>query len=131
MNAAAAAMWTGDAASQGLGMVIEAVGAGTARLSMPVTAAMLNGHGICHGGFVFALADSAFAYACNSYGEPAVASHCAITYLRPCPAGAILTAIATERAQQGRSGLYDVAVSADGVVLAEFRGHSRLLGPRA
>ena len=125
------AMWAGDAASQGLGMVIEAVGAGTARLSMAVTAAMLNGHGICHGGFVFALADSAFAYACNSHGDAAVASHCAITYLRPCPAGARLVAVATERAREGRSGLYDVAVVADGVAVAEFRGHSRLMGARA
>ena len=130
MNPAAAAMWAGDAASQGLGMVIEDVDTGTARLSMPVTAAMLNGHGICHGGFVFALADSAFAYACNSYGYAAVASHCAITYLRPCPAGATLTAVATEQAREGRSGLYDVAVSAGGVVVAEFRGHSRLMGTR-
>ena len=79
---------------------------------------------------MFALADSAFAYASNSYGDAAVASHCAITYLRPCPAGARLTAVATERARAGRSGLYDVAVSADGVVVAEFRGHSRLLGGR-
>ena len=131
MNAATAAMWAGDAASQGLGMMIEAVGAGTATVSMSVTAAMLNGHGICHGGFVFALADSAFAYACNVYGDEAVASHCAITYLRPCPAGARLTAVATERAREGRSGLYDVAVSADGVVVAEFRGHSRLMAARA
>jgi len=131
MNAATAAMWAGDAASQGLGMMIEAVGAGTATVSTSVTAAMLNGHGICHGGFVFALADSAFAYAYNAYGDAAVASHCAITYLRSCLAGARLTAVATERAREGRSGLYDVAVSADGVVVAEFRSHSRLMAARA
>ena len=141
MNAATAALWAGDAASQGLGMMIEAVGAATdtdtdtdtdtATVSMSVTAAMLNGHGICHGGFVFALADSAFAYACNAYGDAAVASHCAITYRRSCLAGARLTAVATERAREGRSGLYDVAVSADGVVMAEFRGHSRLMAARA
>lgn len=123
-------MWAGDAASQGLGMAVVAVGPGTAHLTMTVTAAMVNGHGICHGGFVFALADSAFAYACNSHGDPAVASHCAITYLSPCHVGAQLAAVAVERARQGRSGLYDVTVSADGAVVAEFRGHSRLLGSR-
>ena len=124
-------MWAGDAASRGLGMVIADVTPGHARLVMVVTAAMVNGHGICHGGFVFALADSAFAYACNSHGDPAVASHCAITYLAPCHAGAELVATAVERSRAGRSGLYDVQVAADGVVVAEFRGHSRLLGARA
>ncbi len=124
-------MWAADAASQGLGMVVTDVAPGTARVTMAVTAAMVNGHGICHGGFVFTLADSAFAYACNGHGDPAVASHCAITYLAPCHMGAQLVATATERARSGRSGLYDVQVAADGVVVAEFRGHSRLLGARA
>jgi len=125
----AAAMWAEDAASQGLGMRIVDIGPGYARLEMVVTEAMTNGHGMCHGGFIFALADSTFAFACNTYGERAVAAHCSITYLRPGTRGERLTAVARERARGGRSGLYDVQVTgADGAVLAEFRGHSRVIG---
>jgi acyl-CoA thioesterase len=124
-------MWAEDRASRGLGMVLEHVAAGRARLSMPVTEAMVNGHGLCHGGFIFALADSAFAFACNSHGERAVAQHNAITFLRPGRLGERLVAEAAERARAGRSGLYDVRVTgADGGVVAEMRGHSRLLGGR-
>ena len=86
-DACAAQMWEGDAASRGLGMALEPGGAGRGRLSMPVTAAMLNGHGTCHGGFIFALADSAFAFACNTDGMASVAAHCAISYLRPARLG--------------------------------------------
>ena len=119
------AMWEADAASQGLGMVLEEAGPGIARVSMPVGPHMLNGHGSCHGGFIFALADSAFAFACNSRGRSAVAQSCSITYLRPVHAGQRLVATARELALAGRSGLYDVSVAtADGVV-AEFRGQSR------
>jgi acyl-CoA thioesterase len=124
----AAAMWAGDRASQGLGMEIVEVAAGAATLAMTVTAAMANGHGIAHGGFIFALADSAFAFACNSHGEQAVAQHCAITYLKPGRVGDRLIASAREVSRQGRSGIYDVSVSVNGEAIAEFRGHSRLTG---
>ncbi len=127
-EACAAAMWADDAASSGLGMVIEAVGPGRARLAMEVTDRMVNGHGTCHGGFIFALADSTFAFACNSRNERAVASHCAVTYLRPGKRGDRLVSIAEERALAGRSGIYDISVSVGDSVIAEFRGHSRSVG---
>jgi len=124
----AEAMWADDVASRGLGMELIDVGPGRARLEMVITAAMLNGQGMCHGGFIFALADSAFAFACNTYGERVVASQCSVTFLRPGRCGDRLTAVAQERARAGRSGLYDVqVVSLDGSVLAEFRGHSRVI----
>lgn len=126
------AMWSDDAASHGLGMTLDHVAAGRARLSMPVRPDMVNGHGLCHGGFIFALADSAMAFAASSYGERAVAHHNAITYLRPGRLGEILTASAEERSRSARSGIYDVRVtgSSDGSVVAEFRGHTRLSGGR-
>ena len=97
--------------------------------AVTVTEAMVNGHGICHGGFIFSLADSAMAFASNSYGEPALAQHCAVTFLRPGRLGETLSAEAVERARQRRSGIYDVRVSGpDGSVVAEFRGHTRTLG---
>ncbi len=124
-------MWAEDSASKGLGMRLEDVGPGRARLSLVVTEAMVNGHGICHGGFIFSLADSVMAFACNSYGEHAVAQHCAITFVRPGRLGETLTAEAVERTRSGRSGIYDVRVSgAGGDVVAEFRGHSRTTGGR-
>ena len=120
-------MWSADAASQGLGMVLEKVVPGTARLSMIVRPDMLNGHGMCHGGFIFTLADSAFAFACNSHGPAAVAQTCTITFLRPVRLGERLVATAQELALAGRSGLYDIHVAgADGIV-AEFRGQSRVI----
>ena len=128
-RACAEAMWAEDRASPSLGMRLEAVAPGQAVLSMTVGETMVNGHGICHGGFIFTLADSAFAYACNSHGERAVAQHCAITFLRPGRRGETLRAEATERARTGRSGITDVRVTgADGTVVAEFRGQSRLTG---
>ncbi len=96
-----------------------------ARLSMPVTEAMLNGHGACHGGFIFALADSAFAFACNTDGMASVASHCAVTFLRPVRLGDGLAAEAAKRHRAGRNGIYDMQVTAAGEAVAEFRGHSR------
>ena len=124
----AAAMWSGDAASQGLGMVLEDVGPGLARMSMVVEPRMLNGHGTCHGGFIFSLADSTFAFACNSRNQRAVAQSCSITYLNPAQLGERLVATARELATAGRSGLYDVRVQGPERVVAEFRGQSRLIG---
>jgi acyl-CoA thioesterase len=127
-RASADAMWTNDAASKGLGMALESVGPGHAVMSMTVAENMVNGHGMCHGGFIFALADSTFAFACNSYGDDAVAQHCAITFLRPGRLAERLTAEAVERSRAGRSGLYDVRViGEDGTVVAELRGHSRII----
>lgn len=124
----AAAMLDADAASTAAGVVLRDVGPGRATMSMTVTAQMLNGHGIAHGGFVFLLADTAFAVACNSYGRRTVAAGCDITYLAPAKAGDELVAEARERAREGRSGLYDVSVQrADGSAVAELRGRSRTI----
>jgi len=125
-------MWADDTASRGLGMTIDRVAAGHARLSMPVRSDMLNGLGLCHGGFIFALADSAMAFAANAYGDKAVAWHADITYFRPGKPGEVLSATAEERSRAGRSGIYDVRVtgSSDGSTVAEFRGHTRLSGGR-
>lgn len=119
------AMMPDDKAPAALGIVIETVGPGEATASMVVTEAMVNGHGTCHGGYIFALADTAFAYACNSYGQRAVAQHCSISFLKPAQIGMRLTALARERHRAERSGIYDVTLTADGEVIAEFRGHSR------
>jgi acyl-CoA thioesterase len=127
-RAAADAMWANDAASQSLGMTLDSVGPGRAVMSMTVADTMVNGHGMCHGGFIFTLADSTFAFACNSHGDAAVAQHCAITFLRPGRSGERLTAEAVERTSQGRSGLYDIRVTGqDGTIVAEMRGHSRII----
>lgn len=125
---AADVMWSGDRASQALGMEILAVGPGTAQLSMVVREDMVNGHDIAHGGFIFSLADSAFAFACNAYGDVTVAAQCAITYIRPARLGDRLIATAREISRTGRSGIYDIAVSANDKTIAEFRGHSRTIG---
>ncbi|MGK2285038.1 hydroxyphenylacetyl-CoA thioesterase PaaI [Pedomonas sp. V897] len=122
----AARMFNEDKASQAMGMSVEAAGDGWARVSMIVRADMLNGHGTCHGGFLFVLADSAFAFACNSRNERTVAQHCSITFLKPVPAGARLIAEARRQAGSGRSGVYDVLVTGhDGEAVAIFRGLSR------
>jgi len=125
-------MWEGDAASRELGMVLDRIAPGSARMSMLVRPDMVNGHGICHGGLIFALADSTMAFAANAHGARAVAQHGAITWLRPGRLGETLVATAEERARAGRSGMYDVHVtgSSDGSVVAEFRGHTRLSGGR-
>ena len=119
-----------DEASRGLGMVLDEVGPGHAVVAMTVRPDMVNGFGMCHGGLLAALADTAFAVACNTYGEVTVAAGFDITFLEAGRAGDRLRATAVERARRGRSGLYDVTVTrvADGVVLAEFRGRSRSLG---
>lgn len=125
-EASASAMWKGDSASQGLGMRLESVGPGRATMSMPVTEAMSNGHGNCHGGFIFTLADSAFAFACNSYNQAVVAQQCSITYIAPGQVGDVLTAAAREVSHRGRSGIYDIQITNQrGEQIAEFRGHSR------
>jgi acyl-CoA thioesterase len=109
-------------------MRIVEVAPGTATIEMRVREDMINGHGMCHGGMIFSLADSAFAYACNSRNDSAVAQHCSVTFLRPGKPGDMLRAVATERARAGRSGIYDIAVTgSDGNVIAEFRGHSRVI----
>ena len=119
------AMYARDAASQALGMTLEEVGPGYARLRMEVRADMLNGHGTCHGGLVFALADSAFAFACNSHGVVTVAAGCSIEFLAPAREGDDLVAEAEELHREGRNGVYDVAVRrADGALVATFRGRS-------
>ena len=120
------AMWADDSASRGLGMALVRVEPGVAILSMPITAAMVNGHGLAHGGFIFTLADSAFAFACNSRNQRHVAQHCQISFLAAGKLGMILTAEARERHRAERSGIYDITVRDEtGTVIAEFRGHSR------
>ena len=121
----AEAMWDGDAASQALGMRILGVGPGTATLEMTVRKDMVNGHGIGHGGFTFSLADSAFAFACNSYNRRTVAHTCRITYLAPTRLGDVLVAEAREREREGRDGVYDVVVRSTDRVVAEFVGTSK------
>ncbi len=127
-EACAEAMWNDDNASRHLGMTIEHIAPGEARLSMTLTETMTNGHGNAHGGYLFTLADSAFAFACNTYNQLTVAQHCAITYVAPGALGDRLTATAREVSRRGRSGIYDISVTReDGTVIAEFRGHSRTI----
>jgi acyl-CoA thioesterase len=122
------AMWADDQASRSLGIRLLEVRQGRASVSMTVTGSMVNGHGLMHGGYIFLLADSAFAYACNTYDRRTVAQHCSITFLRSGKLGDTLTATAEERILAGRSGIYDVTVRrADGEMVAEFRGHSRVI----
>jgi len=118
-------MFAVDAASQGLGMTIEDIAPGHARLSMTVRADMLNGHQLCHGGFIFALADSTFAFACNSHNMNTVASGCAIDFLAPAYEHDTLTAVGQEQSLAGRTGVYDIVVTnQDGRRIALFRGRS-------
>jgi len=125
-EACSEAMWAEDRASQGLGMALESVGPGRARLAMTVKPEQCNGHGMCHGGFIFTLADSAFAFACNSHNQKVVAQQAAITFIAPAFAGERLVAEAVEVTRYGRSGIYDVGVSKeDGSLVATFRGNSR------
>jgi acyl-CoA thioesterase len=127
-EASASAMWEHDRASSGLGMKLERVEPGSAAMSMIVTEAMTNGHGMCHGGFIFLLADSTFAFACNSHGQRAVAQSAQISFLAPARLGTTLVAEARERYRADRSGLTDVTVrTAAGDVIAEFRGMSRTI----
>ncbi|ENO92411.1 MAG TPA: hydroxyphenylacetyl-CoA thioesterase PaaI [Thauera sp.] len=124
-EAVAAAMWSRDRAAQALGIRIEAVGPGTATLSMLVRGDMVNGHHICHGGLIFSLADTAFAYACNAYNRNTVASGCNIDFVAPGKEGDTLTAEAIERSASGRTGVYDITVrDGSGRTVALFRGKS-------
>ena len=127
-RACADAMWKEDDASQGLGMQIVDVKAGQATLSMIVRPDMVNGHQMAHGGFIFTLADSAFAFACNSHNDKSVAAQGSITFIKPGKLGDVLLATAREISRSGRSGIYDVRVTAGSEVIAEFRGHSRAIG---
>lgn len=118
-------MYSRDRASQALGMKIAKIGPGHAELTMAVRADMLNGHAICHGGFIFSLADSAFAFACNSYNLSTVASGCSIDFVAPAREGDLLTAVAQERSVSGRTGVYDIEVTNQrGETIAFFRGKS-------
>lgn len=121
-------MWAGDRASQALGMEIVEVGSGRAVLRMTVRPDMVNGHDIGHGGLTFALADSAFAFACNSYNRRAVAAGAQIRFRAPTHGGDVLTASAAERSRSGLDGVYDVTVTRGNVAVAEFTGHSREIG---
>jgi len=121
----AAEMFTRDAASQAMGMRIVKVGPGSAELTMKVRADMLNGHATCHGGFIFTLADSAFAFACNSANLATVASGCTIDFIAPARENDVLTAIGRERSLSGRTGIYDIEVrNQRGEMIALFRGKS-------
>ena len=125
------ALWRGDAASRQLGMSIESCRPGCATVTMRIRTDMVNGHGICHGGLIFALADSAFAFACNSHGDTTVAAGASIEFLRPVHAGDALRAVATERWRRGRSGIYEVEVqNQKGEAVALFRGRSHQIAGR-
>ncbi|MGY3395036.1 acyl-CoA thioesterase [Bradyrhizobium sp. USDA 3311] len=126
-RACADAMWAEDDASKGLGMEIVEIGPGFATLAMAVRPDMVNGQRIAHGGFIFTLADSAFAFACNSHNERVVAAQGQITFITPGRLGDRLVAKAREVTRSGRSGIYDVRVTAGDTVIAEFRGHSRVI----
>ncbi len=122
------AMWALDTATRSLGMRLDHVEPGAAVVSMTITATMVNGHGSCHGGYIFMLADSAFAFACNSFNQKNVAQNCQITFVAPGRLGARLAAEARLRQRGERSGIYDVTVRSEaGDIIAEFRGHSRAI----
>ena len=128
---AAEALYRGDAASRQLGMTIESCGPGRATVSMRIRPDMVNGHRICHGGLIFALADSAFAFACNSYGDNTVAAGAAIEFLAPGCEGDVLRAIASERWRAGRAGIYEIEVrNQRDETVALFRGRSHQIAGR-
>src|SRR6201997_4726245 len=120
-------MWKDDDASATLGMEILDIKAGEATLAMIIQPHMVNGQRIAHGGFIFTLADSAFAFACNSHNARAVAAQGHITFIKPGKLGDVLVATAREVSRRGRSGIYDVRVTSGHDVIAEFRGHSRTI----
>lgn len=128
-RACAERMWASDRGSREMGMELGEVRPGEATVHLTVTARMLNGHGVCHGGLIFALADTAFGFACNSLNRQAVAMHCSISFIEKVRAGRRLSAHAAGRADYGRNGIFDVSVVDDqGVAVAEFRGYSRVVG---
>ena len=131
-EAARDAMWKGDQASRMLGIAVEAIGPGTATLSMTVRQDMLNGHAICHGGLVTTLADSAFAFACNAYNEMTVAAGFDVNLVAAARLGDRLTARATELSKSGRTGVYDIeVVNQRGERIAAFRGRSHTMKGKA
>ncbi len=121
-------MWQEDKTSQGLGMELLRIAPGEAAMAMTIQPHMVNGHGIAHGGFIFTLADSAFAFACNTHNVRAVAAQGNIAFIRPGKLGDRLVAVAREISRSGRSGIYDVRVTVDATTIAELRGHSRTVG---
>lgn len=124
-KATAEVMWRDDNASKWLGMKVEEVRSGYARVSMVVTPNMINGHNTCHGGFIFTLADSTFAFACNSHNQRAVAAGASIEFLAPGFLGDVLVAEGIEQSLQGRTGVYDTKVTNQkNVLIALFRGKS-------
>lgn len=123
-------MWAGDEASRGLGIEVGEVTPGAATARMVVRPDMVNGHGMCHGGYLFLLADTAFAFACNTHGVPVVAAGADVAFLAAAHVGDELVATAEERVLKGRSGLYDVTVRRGDDVVVEFRGRSRSLPSR-
>ena len=125
------AIYNSDRASQKLGMTVESVAPGEARVTMRIQPDMVNGHGICHGGLIFTLADSAFAFACNSHGHNALAAGAAIEFLAPGREGDVLTAVATERWRAGKSGIYEIEVrNQRGEAVALFRGRCHQIAGR-
>lgn len=124
-QASAEHMYARDHATQGLGIQLIDVGPGYARMNMLVRPDMLNGHAMCHGGFIFTLADSTFAFACNSYNLQTVAAGCTIEFLAPAKEGEMLQAEAIEQSRSGKTGVYDIAVTnPDGKKIALMRGKS-------
>lgn len=130
-EACAQALLSRDRASRKLGMRLLNAAPGSARLAMLVTVDHLQGYNTCHGGLLFALADSAFAVACNSYDEATVASGCSIDFIAPAFPGDELVASASEQSRRGRTGLYDVRIeNQQGQLIALFRGRSyKVHGP--
>ena len=127
-EACGSAMYERDYAAQMLGITLEEISPGYARMQMTVRQDMVNGHDICHGGMTFSLADTAFAYACNSRNQVTVASSCTIDFISPGRLGDVLTAVAQERSLRGRSGVYDIKVThQNGELIAHFRGRSQRL----
>jgi acyl-CoA thioesterase len=124
-EAVRAQMYRRDRAAQALGITVEAIAPGSATCRMAVRDDMLNGHATCHGGLIFTLADTAFAYACNAGNRATVALSCQVTFIAPARQGDVLTASAREQSRTGRTGVYDVEVSrADGAIVALFRGQA-------
>lgn len=127
-EACAEVLWRDDQTSQSLGMNLESIAPGNAVLTMTVKDSMVNGHNMCHGGYLFTLADSAFAFACNTYNQRCVAQHCNISYLASAFAGEELQATATEVSRRGRNGIYDISITNQKQeTIVEFRGYSRTL----
>jgi acyl-CoA thioesterase len=124
-------MMAADAAARLLGIELVDYGLGWARTRMTIRADMVNGHGICHGGMIFCLADTAFACACNSWGPVTVAAECDILFIAPARSGDVLVAEARMRSRFGRAGVYDATIERAGRLVAEFRGRSSEMRERS